>query len=70
MSHKDMKPEYKYIYFTSMSPINWLCNAPDGTDLGEIYYDPSCKCYVYNQPSDVVITVTGLEEIIDFIKQL
>ncbi len=65
-----MKTEYEYTYFTRMGSTHWLCNAPDGTDLGEIHFNQNHKCYVYDQPFDVEINLTGLEEVIAFMKQL
>ncbi len=65
-----MKTEYKYSYFTQMDSTHWLCNAPGGIDLGEIYYSFQCWSYVYYQPAEVAINIKGLEEVLDFMKQL
>lgn len=53
-----------------MDSTHWLCNAPGGIDLGEIYYSFQCWSYVYYQPAEVAINIKGLEEVLDFMKQL
>lgn len=65
-----MKTEYKYTYFTRIDPTHWLCNAPNGIDLGQIYWSSQCKCFVYDQPDDVASNVKGLVEIFLFMRQL
>lgn len=65
-----IKTEYKYTYFTQMDSTHWLCNTPDGIDLGEINYNLRHKCYTYDQPPGVVTNLIGLEELIAFMKQL
>lgn len=65
-----MKTEYKDSYFTQMDATHWLWYASDGTDLGQIYYSLQGGDYVYEQPPDIAINITGLIEVFMFMRQL
>ena len=65
-----VKTKYRHIQFDLVNG-RWYCYTKDGkTDLGQIYYDPAWKCYVWVQKGDVQFDMCCLADVISFGNQL
>ncbi len=65
-----MKLKYRAIQFDLVNG-RWYCYTKDGKiDLGQVYYDPSWKCFVWVQKEDVQFGVSCLKDVISFMSQL
>lgn len=65
-----MKIKYKHIQFDLVNG-RWYCYTPDGeTDLGQVYYDPTWKGFVWEQADNVRFSISCLKDLTSFLEQL
>ena len=72
-----MKTEYKHIYFVNVSKEYperktqvWVCMNRNDETLGYIEWFNKWRQYCFNCESQIILAVSCLNDIIDFIKQL
>ena len=64
-----MEKKYKHIIiYQNNAHVFRVENIKHGDDLGEIYYEPTWKQFVFSPSSSVIFSVSCMLDIIDFIE--